>query len=111
MTSRSCKLGLVLPVGLHEQMTARASRSTTGPPPRGAIQVAYAEAFTALLEDLDAGQPVVFAAVRGAKARVTLRLPEALCVRIRAQLEPLNLKLTDFACAAVQRSLFPHDGG
>ncbi len=111
MTSRSCKLGLVLPVGLHEQMAALAGGPATGPPPRGAIQLVYAQAFTALLEDLDAGQPVVFAAVRGAKARVTLRLPEDLCVRIRARLEPLNLKLTDFACAAVQRTLSPHDGG
>ena len=111
MTSRSMKLGLVLPVGLHEQMAALAGASATGPPQRGAIQVVYTQAFTALLEDLDAGQPVVFAAVRGAKARVTLRLPEALCARIRARLEPLNLKLTDFACAAVQRSLSPHDGG
>jgi hypothetical protein len=111
MTSRSCKLGLVLPVGLHEQMAALAGGSATGPPPRGAIQLVYAQAFTALLEDLDAGQPVVFAAVRGAKARVTLRLPEALCAQIRARLEPLNLKLTDFACAAVQRTLSPHDGG
>jgi len=98
-------------VGLHEQMAAMAAGSATGPPPRGAIQLVYAQAFTGLLEDLDAGQPVVFAAVRGAKARVTLRLPEALCARIRARLGPLNLKLTDFACAAVQRTLSPHDGG
>jgi hypothetical protein len=111
MTSRSSKLGLVLPVGLHEQMAALAGGSAAGRPRRGAIQVVYAQAFTALLEDLDAGQPVVFAAVRGAKVRVTLRLSHELCARIRARLEPLNLKLTDFACAAVKRTLSPHDGG
>jgi hypothetical protein len=111
MTSRSCKLGFVLPVGLHEQMAALAGGSATGTTPRGAIQLVYAQAFIALLEDLDARQPVVFAPVRGAKARAPQRLPEALCARIRAQLEPLNLKLADFACAAVQRTLSPHDGG
>jgi hypothetical protein len=110
MTSRGCKLGLVLPAGLHEAMAVLAGRSLTAPAPRGAIQAVYARAFTALLEDLDAGRPVVFAAVRGAKVRVTLRLPEALCARIRARLDGLNLKLTDFACAAVQRTLSPNNG-
>jgi hypothetical protein len=41
---------------------------------------------------------------------VTLRLSEALCARIRARLAALSLKLTDFACAAVQRALSNTEG-
>jgi hypothetical protein len=41
---------------------------------------------------------------------VTLRLSEALCARIRTRLAPLRLKLTDFACAAVRRTLIPSQG-
>ena len=52
----------------------------------------------------------MFAAVRGAKTRVTLRLPEVLCGRVRARLASLSLKLTDFACAAVQRALSNTEG-
>jgi hypothetical protein len=109
MTTRSCKLGLVLPDGLHERMIGLA-RGGPVRPPRGAIQALYERAFIELLAALDAGEAVVFPAVRGPKARVTLRLSEALCARIRTRLAPLRLKLTDFACAAVRRTLIPSQG-
>jgi hypothetical protein len=102
MASSVCKLGLVLPKALHVAMIALAAREANG---RGALQAAYARAFQALLADLDAGRAVTFAAVRGAKIRVTLRLPRALCLAIRARLTALTLKLTDFVCAAVSRFL------
>jgi hypothetical protein len=102
-----CKLGLVLPEPLHRAMIALAARRATG---RGALQTIYAGAFQALLADLDMGRAVPFAAVRGAKIRVTLRLPRGLCAAIRARLAALTLKLTDFACAAVSRFLAQADG-
>ena len=102
-----CKLGLVLPEPLHRAMVALAARRATR---RGALQAAYGAAFQALLADLDIGRPVAFAAVRGAKIRVTLRLPRGLCAAIRARLAALTLKLTDFACAAVSRFLAQAEG-
>ena len=110
MISHSCKLGLVLPEGAHGRMVALAGGSAERTPPRGAIQALYEQAFDDLLGALDAGEPIVFDAVRGAKTRVTLRLPEALCGRVRARLASLSLKLTDFACAAVQRALSNTEG-
>jgi hypothetical protein len=59
---------------------------------------------------LDAGEAVSFAAVRGPKIRVTLRLPERLCARIRHRVACLTLKLTDFAWAAVGRTLAAPEG-
>jgi hypothetical protein len=47
MTSRSCKLGLVLPVGLHEQMAALAGGSPRGRRRAGPFQP-QPRAFTAL---------------------------------------------------------------
>lgn len=94
----STKLGLVVPGPLHARMV-EASR---GKPP-GALQDDYAAAFTALLDGLDAGDEVVFVAVRGPKRRVTVRLTEGLSHRIRVALARRNLKITDFACAAVER--------
>ena len=95
-----CKLGLFLPAGLHQQMV-----DATRHLPRGALQAAYIAAFAALLDSLDAGVEVVFAAVRGPKRRVMVRVSRALCLRLRERLARLNLKITDFACAAIVRSL------
>jgi hypothetical protein len=95
-----CKLGLVLPAAAHARMVARA-----GGGGRGRLQALYQTAFEALLASLASGEPVGFPAVRGPKIRVTLRLPETLCARIRAALARLTLKLTDFACVAVGRAL------
>ena len=53
---------------------------------------------------------VVFAAVRGPKVRVTVRLSQALCDRLREALDRLNLKVTDFACTALDRYLAPLEG-
>ncbi len=101
---QSCKLGLVLPEGLHGRMVARAGAGGAAPP-RGALRGLYAGAFADLLDALDDGEAIVFPAVRGAKERVSLRLPAGLCDRIRTRLEPLNLKLTDLAAAAIARCL------
>ena len=95
-----CKLGLFVPAGLHQQMVDVCRHM-----PRGALQKAYIAAFAALLDDLDAGVVVVFAAVRSPKRRVTVRVGHALCLRLRERLAGLNLKITDFACAAIVRSL------
>jgi hypothetical protein len=95
-----CKLGLFLPAGLHQRMVDANCNK-----PRGALQDAYAAAFAGLLDALDGGAKVVFAAVRGPKHRVTVRLSRALCARLRARSASLNLKITDFACAAIVRHL------
>ena len=92
------KLGLVVPADLHDRMIASARDR-----PRGALQAEYAAALTDLLDCLDDGAPLIFAAVRGPKRRVTVRLSEALTLRLRTRLEVLNLKITDFACAAIAR--------
>jgi hypothetical protein len=94
----STKLGLFVPGSLHLRMLD-ASRGK----PRGAVQDDYAAAFAGLLDALDGGALVVFAAVRGPKRRVTVRLTEGLSHRIRHVLERRNLKITDFACAAIER--------
>ncbi len=73
--------------------------------PRGALQADYASAFVALLDALDGGDDVMFAAVRGPKRQVTIRLSTELCERLRGRSASLNLKITDFACAAIARSL------
>ena len=96
----SFKLGLFVPASLHQQMVDACRHL-----PRGALQKAYIAAFAALLDDLDAGVEVVFAAVRGPKRRVMVRVSRALCLRLRERLARLNLKITDFACAAIVRSL------
>ena len=78
--------------------------------PRGALQAAYGEAFRRLLDGVQAGDDVVFAAVRGPKVRVTVRLSQALCDRLREALGGLNLKVTDFACTALDRYLAQLEG-
>lgn len=101
------KLGLVVPPALHEKMLRRAQVGGQG---RGRVQRTYQAAFEALLAAIQMGEAVAFAAVRGPKIRVTLRLPARLCMRIRACLARLTLKLTDFACAAVARFLSDCEG-
>lgn len=98
--SATIKLGLFIPPTLHLRMVD-ASRGV----PACTVQASYAEAFVRLLDSIDAGEEVIFAAVRGDKQRVTVRLTEALSQRLRVALERLNLKITDFACAAVERHL------
>jgi hypothetical protein len=78
---------------------------------RGALQASYARAFSELLDALDSDRNQIFAVVRGPKRRVTVRLPEALAQRLRGRLPDLNLKITDFACAAIERHLPPLTGG
>ena len=94
------KLGPFVPAALHERLVA-AKRTT----PRCALQTAYALALADLLEALDGGEEVIFAAVRGPKPRVAVRLREGLSRRLRGRLKALNLKITDFACAASDRYL------
>jgi hypothetical protein len=94
----NAKLGLYVPAALHGRMLAASEGR-----PRGALQDDYAAAFGALLDALDAGEQVTFACVRGPKRRATVRLTEALSARLRLALERLNLKVTDFACAAIER--------
>ena len=94
----STKLGLFVPGALHVRML-QASRGK----PSGALQDDYAAALVALLDALDAGAEVIFVAVRGPKRRVTVRVTEGLNHRLRITLERRNLKITDFACAAIAR--------
>jgi hypothetical protein len=78
--------------------------------PRGALQAAYDTALSELLDLVELGDEIVFAAVRGPKVRVTVRLSRALCERLRATLTGLNLKITDFACTALDRYLSNREG-
>lgn len=111
MTATTEKLGLFLPQGLHEQMVeAAAERLIVRTAPRGGVRLVYERAFYDLLEALDAGQIVAFPAVRGAKHRTSVRVCGLLCARIRGRLDPLNLKLTDFASTAIVRFLHPSEG-
>ncbi len=96
-----CKLGLFLPAGLHQRDGGRQSPHAQRRP----ASAPTCAAFVALLDSLDAGVEAVFAAVRGPKRRVTVRASHALCLRLRERLARLNLKITDFACAAIVRSL------
>jgi hypothetical protein len=74
------------------------------------VSAAYAQALADLLHRLDAGEIIAFAAVRGVKKRVTVRIDQALCDRLRARLPALSLKITDFACAAVDHHLSSKPG-
>ena len=106
MTATTEKLGLFLPQGLHEQMVQAAAERLSGrKTPRGGVRLVYEQAFNDLLEALDA-----FPAVRGAKHRISVRVSGLLCARIRGRLDPLNLKLTDFASTAIVRFLHPPEG-
>ena len=105
MCTPGVKLGLSLPASLHARMIA-ACRGQ----PRGALQAAYGEAFRQLLDAVQAGDAVVFAAVRGPKVRVTVRLSRGLSDRLRAALNRLNLKVTDFACTALDHHLLKLEG-
>lgn len=100
------KLGLYLPEGVHERMVAAAASSRGG----GSVRRTYEQAFNELLQALDAGEPIAFPAVRGAKGCRTIRIGGTISDRIRERHEQLNLKLTDFACAAVHRFLSKPEG-
>ncbi len=102
MRPRGVKLGLFLPPALHDRMIAAAGRS--------GLSAAYAQALAHLLDRLDAGEVIAFAAVRGVKKRVTVRIDQALCDRLRARLPTLSLKITDFACAAIDHHLSSQPG-
>jgi hypothetical protein len=104
------KIGLFLPEGLHEQMLRTARRLNTRKNPRGCVRGAYERAFVQLADSLDAGVAVPFPATRGAKDRVSVRMSGRLCARVRRHLETQNLKLTDFASAAIDRFLRLHKG-
>ena len=102
MRPRGVKLGLFLPPALHDRMIAAAGRN--------GLSAAYGQALAALLDRIDAGDVIAFAAVRGVKKRVTVRIDQALCDRLRARLPALSLKITDFACAAVDHHLSSKPG-
>jgi hypothetical protein len=102
MRPQGVKLGLFRPPALHDRMIAAAGPS--------GLSAAYALALARLLDRLDAGEVIAFAAVRGVKKRVTVRIDQALCDRLRARLPALSLKITDFACAAVDHHLSSQPG-
>ena len=110
MTCTAEKLGLFLPEGLHEQMLETAETLNTRKNPRGCVRVAYERAFAQLVDTLDAGVSVTFPATRGTKDRVAVRISRRLCTRVRGHLETQNLKLTDFAFAAIDRFLVSQEG-
>ncbi len=98
-------LRLYLPAILHDRMIA-SSRGR----PRGALHAAYDTAVTELLHLVELGAEVFFAAVRGPNVRVTVRLCEALCDRLRRALAGLNFKITDFARTALGRYFSNREG-
>ena len=104
------KIGLFLPEGLHDQMLGAARRLNTRKNPRGCVRGVYERALFQLVDSLDAGDPVTFRAARGAKDRVSVRICGRLCARVRGHLEIHNLKLTDFAFAAIDRFLVSNKG-
>ena len=109
MPSSAEKLGLFLPEGLHDQMIQAAQRLNRKSP-RGTVRCVYERAFAQLVEALDAGAPVAFPAVRGAKDRVSVRLSGRLSSRVRDHMQDRNLKLTDLAFAAIDRFLSAEQG-
>ena len=96
------KFGLFVPAAMHARLKAACG-------PNG-VSDGYARAFATLLDQLDAGEAVTFSAVRGPKTRASIRLDADLCDRLRDRLKALNLKITDFACTAVDRA-FPAEPG
>ncbi len=110
MTHPAEKIGLFLPQGLHDQMLTTALTHYTRRNPRGCVRGVYERALGQLADSLDAGALVTFRATRGVKDRVSVRISGRLCARVRGHLETQNLKLTDFACAAIDRFLNAHKG-
>jgi len=104
------KIGLFLPTGMHARMLRTALSLNRRKNPRGCVRGVYETAFGQLADCLDDGAVVVFPAVRGAKDRVSVRISRRLCARIRVQMESRNLKLTDFAFAAIDRFLLANQG-
>jgi hypothetical protein len=109
MPSSAEKLGLFLPEGLHDQMV-QAARRLNRKSPRGTVRCVYERAFAQLSDALDAGVPVAFPAVRGAKDRISVRLSGRLSSRVRGHMQDRNLKLTDLAFAAIDRFLSTEQG-
>ena len=109
MTRSAEKLGLFLPEGLHDQMIQAAERLQRKSP-RGTLRCVYERAFAQLADALDAGVPVTFPAIRGAKDRVSVRLSCRLSSRVRQLMEDHNLKLTDLAFTAIDRFLNAEQG-
>ncbi len=105
VASSTTKVGLYLSAGLHDEMLATAQRLTTRKNPRGDVRRIYERAFRELAEAIEAGVLVAFPATRGVKVRISVRLSEALCVRVRDHTDDLSLKLTDYAFTAVDRFL------
>ena len=103
--STTTKVGLYLSAGLHDEMLATAQRLSRRKNPRGDVRRIYERAFRELAKAIDAGVPVSFPATRGVKVRISVRLSNALCVRVRDHTDDLSLKLTDYAFAAVDRFL------
>ena len=110
MTQAAEKIGLFLPEGLHDQMLSTARIHYTRRNPRGCVRGVYERALGQLADNLDAGVAVNFPATRGVKDRVSVRISVRLCARVRRHLEIQNLKLTDFAFAAIDRFLLSHKG-
>jgi len=110
VTQTAEKLGLFLSEGLHQDMVSAAERLNTRKNPRGCVRLIYERAFRELVEALESGVEIAFPAVRGAKDRVSVRLSRPLCLRIRRHTDGLNLKLTDFAFAAIVRFLQSNKG-
>ena len=109
MTCTADKLGLFLPEGLHDQMI-RAAERLHRKSPRGTVRCVYERAFAQLADALDAGVPITFHAVRGAKDRVSVRVSRRLSLRVRQHMEDRNLKLTDLAFTAIDRFLTAEQG-
>ena len=109
MTPTAEKLGLFLPEGLHQQMIEAAERLKRKSP-RGSVRCIYERAFAQLSDALDAGVPILFPAVRGAKDRISVRVSSRLCGKVRAHMQAHNLKLTDLAFAAIDRFLHTEQG-
>ena len=97
--ARPCKLGLMVPEHLHQNMVRCAAIS---PRPRGALQRAYTAALQSLLDAVGDREVIAFTRVRTLKICLTVRTPESLRLDVRACLAVRSLKLTDFACAAVE---------
>ncbi|CAN7656732.1 hypothetical protein LJR225_005202 [Phenylobacterium sp. LjRoot225] len=105
------KVGIYVPERLHqEMMQAAKARLTDGRPTYGALRLTYEDAFAQLLSALDAGEDVVFAVRRSPKDCRSLRLSSSLCADVRERMKQLNVKLTDFACTAVDRYLAKQEG-
>ena len=104
------KIGLFLPQGMHERMLHTALTLNRRKNPRGTVRGVYERALGQLVDSLDDGAAVTFPATRGIKDRISVRISRRLCARVRVHLGTQNLKLTDFAFAAIDRFLLANQG-